>query len=131
MVVTLEYCKICARLVPQNLTQEEKEHHMQICQELLNQNETEYDSLLNRIIIDDEMWHHNYSQESKWLPIEWWREFTNEEKVQALVSKVMCTVFWDRKGVILLDFLETGQTLTKLKTQTIRVKLEKKTTFLL
>jgi len=36
----------------------------------------------------------------------------------------MCTVFWDRKGVILLDFLEPGQTinsdrniatLTKLK----------------
>jgi len=40
------------------------------------------------------------------------------------VGKVMCIVFWDRKGVILLDFLEPRQTinsdryiamLTKLK----------------
>jgi len=41
-------------------------------------------------------------------------------------DKVMCNVFWDRKGVILLDFLEPGltinsdryiRTLTKLKAQ--------------
>jgi len=40
------------------------------------------------------------------------------------VGKVMCIVFWNRKGVILLDLLEPGQTinsdrniatLTKLK----------------
>jgi len=52
----------------------------------------------------------------------------------------MCTVFWDKKGVILLDFLEPGQTmnsdryiamLTKLKARIFRVRPEKKTTFLL
>jgi histone-lysine N-methyltransferase SETMAR len=52
----------------------------------------------------------------------------------------MCTVFWDRKGVILLDFLQPGQTinsdryiatLTKLKARISRVRPEKKTTFLL
>ena len=52
----------------------------------------------------------------------------------------MCTVFWDRKGVILPDFLEPGQTinsdryiatLTKLKARISRVRSEKKTTFLL
>ena len=55
-------------------------------------------------------------------------------------GKVMCTVFWDRKGVILLDFLEPGQTincdyyiamLTKLKAWISIVRPEKKTTFLL
>jgi len=55
-------------------------------------------------------------------------------------GEVMCTVFWDRKGVILLDFLEPGQTinsdhyiatLTKLKAQISRVRPEKKITFLL
>jgi len=33
----------------------------------------------------------------------------------------MCTVFWDRKGVVLLDFLEPGQTSKSdryIKTQT-------------
>ena len=56
------------------------------------------------------------------------------------VSKVMCTVFWGTKGVILLDFLEPRQTinsdryiamLTKLKARISRVRPEKKTTFLL
>jgi len=54
-------------------------------------------------------------------------------------GKVMCMVFRDRKGVILLHFLEPRQTinsdcyitmLTKLKAQTSRVRSEK-TTFLL
>ena len=61
-------------------------------------------------------------------------------KIQPSARKVMCTVFWDRNGVILLDFLEPGQTinsdcymmrLTKPKAQTSRVRPEKKTTFLL
>ena len=69
-------------------------------------------------------------------------EFPIEEKFKMLPSagKVLCTVFWDRKGVILLDFLEPGQTinsycynatLTKLKARISRVRPEKKTTFLL
>ena len=48
-------------------------------------------------------------------------------KIQPLVGKVMCTVFWDRKREILMDFLEPTQatnsehyivTLIKLKAQT-------------
>ena len=69
-------------------------------------------------------------------------DFPWKKKFKALPSmgKVMCTVFWDRKVVILLDFLEPGQTinsdryiatLTKLKTRIYRVRPEKKTTFLL
>ena len=59
--------------------------------------------------------------------------------MQLSTGKVMCTVFWDRKGMTLLDFLEPGQVinsdhytavLTKLKAQTSRVRPEK-TAFLL
>jgi len=68
--------------------------------------------------------------------------FPSKKKFKTLSSagKVKCTVFWDRKGVILLDFLEPGQTinsdryiakLTKLKARISRVRPEKKTTFLL
>jgi hypothetical protein len=32
-------------------------------------------------------------------------------KCKASVGKVMCTVFWDRKGIILLAFLEPRQTI--------------------
>ena len=58
-----------------------------------------------------------------------WLRYVQQFNIQQFyvlpsAGKVMCTVFWDRKGVILLDFLETGQTinsdryiatLTKLK----------------
>jgi len=44
-----------------------------------------------------------------------WRhvKFPLKKKFKTLPSmgKVMCTVFWDRKGVILLDFLEPRQTI--------------------
>lgn len=55
-------------------------------------------------------------------------------KTQPSSGKAMCTVFWDRKGVILLDFLEPGQTintdyritmLTELKAWTSRARWEK------
>jgi hypothetical protein len=61
-------------------------------------------------------------------------------KMQPLAGKAMCTAFWDRKDMILLDFLEPGQTinsdhyiatLTKLKARISRLRSEKKTTFLL
>jgi len=69
-------------------------------------------------------------------------EFPSKKKFKTLpsVGKVMCIVFWDRKGMILLDFLEPGQTinsdryivsLIKLKAPISRVRPEKKTTFLL
>ncbi|PNF32078.1 hypothetical protein B7P43_G05744 [Cryptotermes secundus] len=61
-------------------------------------------------------------------------------KTQPLAGKVMCTVFWDRRGVIFLDILEPGETvnserykttLTKLKARISRVRPEKQTTFCL
>jgi len=144
MVATLGYRKVCARWVPRMLTQEHKENRMQVCQDLLNQYEADGDSFLDRIITGDETWCHHYEPESKRQSMEWRHvNSPSKKKFKTLPSagKVMCTVFWDRKGVILLDFLEPGQTinsdryiatLTKLKARISRVRPEKKkTTFLL
>ena len=115
MVATLEYRKVCTRWVPRMLTQEHKEHRMQVCQDLLNQYEPEGDSFLDRIITGDETWCHHYEPESKRQSMEWRHANSpSKKKFKTLPSagKVTCTVFWDRKGVILLDFLEPGQTIT-------------------
>jgi hypothetical protein len=50
MVATLEYCEVCTSWVLRMLTQEHKEHRMQVCQDLLNQYEAEGDIFL------DERW---------------------------------------------------------------------------
>jgi len=96
------------------LTQEHKEHRMQVCQDLLNQYEGEGDSFLDCIITDDETWCHHYEPESKQQSMEWRHvNSPSKKKFKTLPSagKVMCTVFWDRKGVILLDFLKPEQTI--------------------
>jgi len=114
MVATLEYRKVCARWVPRMLTQEHKEHHMQVCQDLLNQYKAEGDSFLDHVITGEETWCHHYEPESKQQSMEWRHvNSPSKKRFKTLPSagKVICTVFWDRQGVILLDFLEPEQTI--------------------
>ena len=44
---------------------------LQICQDLLNQNEAEGDSFLDHTITGDEMWYPCYEPETKWQSMEW------------------------------------------------------------
>ena len=53
-VVTLGYYKVCARCVPQMLTQEQKQHCMHIFRDMLIQYEGEGDSFQDPIITRDE-----------------------------------------------------------------------------
>lgn len=45
--------KVCARLVPGMLRQEQKDHRMQVSEELLRNCETESESFVNRTITGD------------------------------------------------------------------------------
>jgi len=53
------------------LTLEQKEGHMQVCQNLLNQHKAESDNFLDCIITGDEVWFHHYELESKQHSMEW------------------------------------------------------------
>lgn len=62
-----------------------KERHMQACQDLLNQYEDKCVAFLDSFIASDEMlvmwlWRHHFKLESKWQSMEWWCEFSIEEK---------------------------------------------------
>ena len=65
-----KYCKVCVKWISQMLTQEQKEHHMQVCQNLLHQCEDEDDIILDCITISGKMWCHCYKIESKWQSME-------------------------------------------------------------
>ena len=143
MLTSLGYRKICARWVPRMLTPELKENRLEICRELLQRHADEGDAFLDNIVTGDETWCHHYEPESKRQSMEWHRPGSPTQKkfkTQKSAGKVMCTVFWDSKGVILLDFLEPGttvnseryiETLTKLKARIARVRPEKKGNFCL
>ena len=139
MTSVLEYSKVCTSTNLLRLTQEQKEYCMQVYQEQLNPYEAQGGSFLDHIINRDEMWSHYYKAESKWQSKER-RQFPIKEKTHSSSDKVMCTVFWDRKGEILQDLLEPRQSirsdfsvsmLTTLKAQTSTVRPEKKATILL
>jgi len=88
----------------------------------------------------DKMWYNHCEPEAKELSMEWQQlnsPTKKKFKTQPAVCKVMCTVFWNRKRVMLLDFLEPRWTinrylvmLTKLKVLSSRARPEK-ITFLL
>ena len=95
------------------LTPELKENRLEICRELLQRHADEGDAFLDNIVTGDETWCHHYEPESKRQLMEWhWPGSPTQKKfkMQKSAGKVMCTVFWDSKGVILLDFLEPGTT---------------------
>ena len=143
MLSSLGYSKVCARWVPRMLTQDQKDRRRDVCQDLLDRYEAEGDGFLDQVITGDETWCHHYEPESKRQSMEWHHSNSparKKFKTQASAGKVMCTVFWDRQGVILLDFLEPGatvnsdryvETLTKLKARIARVRPEKRETFCL
>ena len=79
-----------------NLTEEQKEHRMQVCQDLLNQHESEGESFLYHCDIttksqnqNGSLWSGNMSSPLK-----------TKFKTQLSVGKVMGIAFWNRKGAI-------------------------------
>ena len=64
-VVTLKYHKVCTRWVPRMLSLKQKEHCMQVCQNLLNKYKAEGDGFLGSIINSNELQCHHYEPESK------------------------------------------------------------------
>ena len=62
--------KICAKLVPKNLSVEQKENRLEICQDLLGRLEIE-PNFLHKVITRDESWVFDYDRETKWQSEEW------------------------------------------------------------
>jgi histone-lysine N-methyltransferase SETMAR len=74
--------------------------------------EMEGNAFLFRIVTGDESWVHYFTPESKATSMAWkhttfpiWKKF----KTTPSAGKVLLTVLWDAKGVLLLDFLEWGR----------------------
>ena len=95
-LATLEYHKVCSNWVPSLLIQEQKEHHMQVCQDLLNQYHVIQETDTLSLITGDKMWYHHYKLRLKQQSME--RQHVNSPlkktfKMQTSVRTVTCTVF--------------------------------------
>jgi len=111
----LNMSKVSARWVPSNLSAVQKQRRAQISQQFLNLCGDNPDSILSRIVTGDETWVHLYDPESKMESMEWRKPGEappRKFKVRPSAGKVMATIFWDQRGIIMIDYLQKGSTIT-------------------
>lgn len=138
----LQMRKVCAKLVPKVLTDEQKENRVSISRELLDRVRGDPD-FLEQVITGDETWVFEYDPETKRQSSEWHTtESPRPKKARMSKSKVksMLIAFFDSKGVVHKEFVPPGQTvnaafyvevLTRLKKRVARIRPEIANTWVL
>ncbi|KAJ4426490.1 hypothetical protein ANN_27304 [Periplaneta americana] len=109
----LLFKKVCARWVPKNLTPEHKMQRLGAALTFLQRYHEDGDEFLDRIVTGDETWISHFTPETKQQSMNWRHSGSpvrTKFKQTLSVRKVMCTMFWDRKGILLIDFLPRGET---------------------
>lgn len=107
--------KVCAKMVPRLLNDDQKGRRMQVCQDILERLETEPD-FLRRVITGDESWVFEYDPETKRQSLQWKSPASPRPKKarQSRSSfKVMLIAFFDVRGIVHCEFLPQGQTVNQ------------------
>ena len=68
-----------------------------------------------RYVAMDDSWVHHYQTEMKKLSKQWKHASSHtpkKAKITASAAKVMTSVFWDTRGVLLVDYVSKGYTIT-------------------
>ena len=110
----LGYRKVYARRVPKMPTEEHKKQRVACALKFLMLYNKERDSVLSHIVTGDETWVSRIIPESKQQSLHWKHTgWPKRKKFKQTFStrKIMCTVFWDRQGVLLVEFLPQGTTI--------------------
>jgi hypothetical protein len=112
----LGYHKFCARWVPKMLTDVHKTQRMASASTFLQRYHDEGDEFLDKIVTGDETWVTFVNVETKQQSQQWMNTHSPNKprkfKQSLAKRKLMATVFWDRKGVLLIGFMEPGTMIT-------------------
>ncbi|CAK9810904.1 Histone-lysine N-methyltransferase SETMAR [Anthophora plagiata] len=110
----LQYRKVCARWVPRMLTENHQRQRVETSREFLRRYADEKDNFLDSIVTGDETWAFHFTPETKQQSRQWRHSsFPKPQKFKQSPSagKVTATVFWDRKGVLLVNCMPSGTTI--------------------
>lgn len=105
--------KESARWVPRLLSNDHKKVRMGAALFFLSAYQEEEESLLQRIVTGDETWVYHYTPECKRSSMQWVEKggrLPKKCKTVFSACKVLATIFWDYRGVILIDYLDKGKT---------------------
>lgn len=106
--------KLSARWVPRLLTADQKCNRLRIANECLDLYKRNPADFLRRFVTCDETWIHHSTPETKQQSKQWLeRGSAPPKKAKSILSanKVMASVFWDAKGILLIDYLQKGATI--------------------
>ena len=93
---------VSAKFIPKLFLDEQKQHRLQVAQEMINRSENDPD-LLNRVITGDESWICGYNPETKAQSSQWKSPVSpRPKKVRQSRSnvKTMLLVFFDSTGIV-------------------------------
>lgn len=109
------YHKFCAWWVPKFLTDAHKINRQGAALTFFTRYDEEGDEMFDHIVAGDETWVSYVNVEQKNQSREWGHTSSprkpNKCRQTFSNKKVMATVFWDRKGVLLVEFMEKGTTI--------------------
>ena len=107
--------KGCTEVVPSLLNDDQKEYHLQVCQDITERLQTEPD-MRCRVITGDKTWIFEYDPETKCQSCQWKSVMLPKPK-KARQSKskvkVMLITFLNVRGIIHSEFLPQGQTINQ------------------
>ncbi|UYV82536.1 hypothetical protein LAZ67_21002715 [Cordylochernes scorpioides] len=107
--------RVAAKFVPKLLNCDQKQHRMDIANEMLDSVRDD-PNLLQRVITGDEAWVYGYDVETKAQSSQWKLPHEPRPKKARQVRsnvKVLLTVFFDCRGVAHHEFLPQGRTVNK------------------
>ncbi|UYV67063.1 GART, partial [Cordylochernes scorpioides] len=107
--------RVTAKFVPKLLNCDQKQHRMNIANEMLDSVHDD-PNLLQRVITGDEAWVYGYDVETKAQSSQWKLPHEPRPKKARQVrsnGKVLLTVFFDCRGVVHHEFLPQGRTVNK------------------
>ena len=105
--------KVSARWVPRNLNMQDRQQRVESSQERLEVYNPE--DFHTRLVTGDETWLHHWDPDTKKESMQ--RKCPGSPppkkfRTQPSASKVMARVFWDSKGIILIDYKPAGTSIT-------------------
>jgi len=109
----LDMSKVCAKMVPKELTKEQKQRRVTICQDLLERQ----DDIFGHVITGDETWVYQYNPETK-RQIAQWKTANSPRPKKFHWSKsrvkTMLLTFFDIRGIVHYKLLPTGKTVNRV-----------------
>ena len=107
--------KVSARWVPRNLNVQDRFQRLQSSRELLGVYEENPENFHARFVTGDETWIHHWDPETKQDQCNGStlaHPHQRSSKPNLQLAKVMATVFWDSKGVLMVDYKPAGICIT-------------------